>query len=109
MEIHNTARETHPGVNGNGPMDYAIDRFFDLLKKIGKTIGVTEVKREDFRQGIAQNIVQLESTLNNRKRKASEIEVPTVDKVFGIVTDAEKWYCLECTFDEEKPTFKLST
>ena len=32
-----------------------------------------------------------------------------MDKVWGIVTDAEKWYFMECTQGEEgKPLFKLS-
>ncbi|KAF9340976.1 hypothetical protein BGX26_008820, partial [Mortierella sp. AD094] len=30
---------------------------------------VTEVKHEDFRKGVAQNLVQLESSLTVRKRK----------------------------------------
>src|SRR5581483_7600048 len=46
----------------------------------------------------------------SRKRKASEIDDEyDMDVVWGIVTDAEKWYFMECTFDnEKKPTFKLS-
>jgi hypothetical protein len=39
---------------------------------------------EDFLKDIAQNAVQLESALSNRKRKARKY------KTFGIVTDAEK-------------------
>jgi len=32
-----------------------------------------------------------------------------MDKVWGIVTDAEKWYFMECSLDNEgKPSFKLS-
>jgi hypothetical protein len=32
-----------------------------------------------------------------------------LDKVWGIVTDAEKWYFMECSLDDEgKPSFKLS-
>ncbi|CAG8615287.1 1326_t:CDS:2 [Paraglomus occultum] len=93
------------GPNGHGPVDFAID-----LLKTAKSVGVTEVKDEDFYKGIAQNAVQLESALSNRKRKASEIEEGVfVGKVFGIVTDAKEWYFLECSFDNlERPKFKLS-
>jgi hypothetical protein len=45
----------------------------DLLKT-AKTVDVTEVKVKDFYKGIAQNAVQLESTLLNRKHKANEME-----------------------------------
>jgi hypothetical protein len=93
------------GPNGHGPVDFAID-----LLQTAKTVGVTEVKDEDFLKGIAQNAVQLESALSNRKRKASEIseEGAFVGKTFGIVTDAEKWYFLECSLgDQDKLRFKL--
>ena len=51
----------------------------------------------------------MESTLGH-KRKANEIDDEYgLDQVWGIVTDAEKWYFMECTRDSEgKPTFKLS-
>jgi hypothetical protein len=61
------------GPNGHGPVDFAID-----LLQSAKTVGVTEVKDEDFFKGIAQNAVQLESALSNRKRKASEMEEDSV-------------------------------
>ncbi|CAG8657578.1 7617_t:CDS:2 [Paraglomus brasilianum] len=89
------------GINGRGPVDFAIDAHD------GQTVGVMEVKREDFEKGVAQNAVQLESTLaSRRKRKASELN--TVSRCFGIVTDAEKWFFLECTLNGETPAFKLS-
>ena len=64
---------------------------------------MTEVKDEDIFKGIAQNAVQLESALSNRKRKASEMEEGDVftGKTFGIVTDAEKWYFIECSLDDQ--------
>uniref|UniRef100_U9T1P2 Uncharacterized protein n=1 Tax=Rhizophagus irregularis (strain DAOM 181602 / DAOM 197198 / MUCL 43194) TaxID=747089 RepID=U9T1P2_RHIID len=58
--------------------------------------------------GIAQNAIQLESALSNRKCKASEIEEEDVftRKTFGIITDAEKWYLMECSLDNKrKPSF----
>ncbi|RIA99327.1 hypothetical protein C1645_811563 [Glomus cerebriforme] len=76
-----------------------------------KTVGVTEVKDEDFYKGIAQNAVQLESALSNRKRKANEMEEEGLftGKTYGIVTDAEKWYFMECSLDDQdRLRFKLS-
>ncbi|CAG8683070.1 1524_t:CDS:2, partial [Ambispora gerdemannii] len=94
------------GPNGHGPVDFAID-----LLRTAKTVDVTEIKNEDFYKGIAQNAVQLESALSNCKRKASEMEEDSVfvGKVFGIVTDAEKWYFMECSLDDQdRLRFKLS-
>jgi hypothetical protein len=55
---------------------------------------------------LKQATVQMESTLGH-KRKANGIdEEYGLDKVWGIVTDAEKWYFMENS--EGKPTFKLS-
>ena len=75
-----------------------------------KTVGVTEVNDEDIFKGIAQNAVQLESALSNHKCKASEMEEDVfTGKTFVIITDAEKWYFMECSLDNEgKPSFKLS-
>ena len=75
-------------------------------------MGLVEVKKDDFKQGFAQATVQMESSLS-RKRKAGEIDdeygLDKVIKVWGIVTDAEKWYFMECILDNEgKLSFKLS-
>ena len=93
------------GPNGHGPLDFAVD-----LRRTAKTVGVTEVKKDDFVKGVAQCAVQLESSLSNRKRKANEVEEDQmVGKVFGIVTDAEKFYFMECSLDkQDRPSFKLS-
>ncbi|GBC03485.1 hypothetical protein RclHR1_05140019 [Rhizophagus clarus] len=94
------------GPNGHGPVDFAID-----LLQTAKTVGVTEVKDEDIFKGIAQNAVQLESALSNRKRKASEMEEESVftGKTFGIITDAKEWYFMECSLDnQDRLRFKLS-
>ena len=71
---------------------------------------MTEVKDQKFKKGIAQNAVQIETALSNRKRKFDEMTSGEIfrDKVIGIITDAEKWYFLECFYDHEKPKFKLS-
>jgi hypothetical protein len=93
------------GPNGHGPLDFAID-----LRRIAKTVGVIEVKKDDFVKGVAQCAVQLESSLSNRKHKADEMEEKqTFRRVFGIVTDAEKFYFMECSMDDQdRPSFKLS-
>lgn len=80
------------------------------------TVGVTEVKRDDLPKGVAQNMVQIESILPNRKRKADSMgHVRTEDMDnqlitrFGIITDAEVWRFLECNCGhDDKPEFKLS-
>ena len=93
------------GHNGHGPVDYAI-----CSSETSKIINVTEVKDQKFKKGIAQNAVQIETALSNRKRKFDEMTSGEIfrDKVIGIITDAEKWYFLECFYDHEKPKFKLS-
>ncbi|CAG8629236.1 41543_t:CDS:2 [Gigaspora margarita] len=49
---------------------------------------VVEVKKEDFDQGMAQNVIQLHSSLKtNQKRKHDEIKSDFADKAYGIVTD----------------------
>jgi hypothetical protein len=75
----------------------------------GRIAGLVKVKRDGFKQGFAQATVQMESSLTCCKRKANEIDDEyDMDKVWGIVTDAEKWYFMECTLNEKrKPSFKL--
>jgi hypothetical protein len=97
------------GRNGHGNFDLAI-----VCRSTGRILaGLVEVKNEDFRQGFAQATMQMESSITCRKRtcrkrKANEMEYE-MDKVWGIVTDAEQWYFMECTLDEERNlTFKLS-
>ncbi|PKK73656.1 hypothetical protein RhiirC2_775729 [Rhizophagus irregularis] len=71
----------------------------------GRIMGLIEVKKDDFKQGFAQATVQLESSLG-RKRKANEMDdEPGFNKVWGIVTDAEKWYFMECSQDDEGKLF----
>ncbi|KAF9583839.1 hypothetical protein BGW38_008356 [Lunasporangiospora selenospora] len=83
-------------------------------RKDGEYIsGVTIVKRGDFRNGYARNMVQLEAMLTLRERerklKGKDKEPPRKHKSFGIVTDSEKWAFLECTQHEDKTvSFKAS-
>jgi hypothetical protein len=76
------------GRNGQGNLDYAIK-----CCSTGKILDLIEVKREDFMKGFLQASVRMESSLTRRKRKANEMDDERdVDKVFGIVIDARKWY-----------------
>ncbi|KAG0175823.1 hypothetical protein DFQ29_006977, partial [Apophysomyces sp. BC1021] len=53
------------GLRGNRPVDYSVHS-----RQTGDyTLGVTEVKKENFEQGVAQNAVQLEAALASWERK----------------------------------------
>jgi hypothetical protein len=93
------------GHNGQGKLDLAVE-----CRSTGRIAGLIEVKDYDFKQGLSQASVQMESCLTCRKRKANEIsDEYDMDKVWGIVTDGEKWFFMECTLGEdERPSFKLS-
>ncbi|PKC08902.1 hypothetical protein RhiirA5_416363 [Rhizophagus irregularis] len=73
------------GKNGRGNLDYGIES-----RTTGRTIGLIEVKKDDFKQGFAQATVQMESSLS-RKRKANEIDDEhDMDKDEGMKDMAEK-------------------
>ncbi|GBC47068.2 hypothetical protein GLOIN_2v1736381 [Rhizophagus irregularis DAOM 181602=DAOM 197198] len=81
------------GRNGQGNLDYAIE-----CRSTNRIVGLVKVKKDDFKQGFAQATVQMEID-----------DEHGLDKVWGIVTDAEKWYFVECILDNEgKLSFKLS-
>ncbi|KAF9902768.1 hypothetical protein BX616_001813 [Lobosporangium transversale] len=87
------------GKRGHGPVDFAI-----LERPHGSQILViTEVKKENYVQGLAQNMVQLDVAVQQKKRKRVEEdeEVPACLKSYGIVTDAFKWTLIECTLDTQ--------
>ncbi|CAG8634104.1 30057_t:CDS:2 [Gigaspora margarita] len=92
------------GHNGQGNLNYAIECL-----TTNRIVGLVEVKKDDFKQGFTQATVQMESSLTCQKRKANEINDKCgLDKVWVIVTDAEKWYFMEYTLDKGRPSFKLS-
>ncbi|KAF8967213.1 hypothetical protein BGZ46_000221 [Entomortierella lignicola] len=99
------------GRRGHGPVDFAVmDRIHQT-----QVLGVTEVKKDDHVQGLAQNMVQLDVAVQQKKRKRVEEtdndsgERPTTRlKSYGIVTDAFKWTFVECTLeDDETLTYKV--
>lgn len=57
------------GHNDQGNLDYAIE-----CRSTNRIVGLVEVKKDDFKQGFAQAIVQMESSLSCCKRKVIEIE-----------------------------------
>ncbi|RGB35620.1 hypothetical protein C1646_759090 [Rhizophagus diaphanus] len=70
--------------NGRGNLDHGIESC-----TTGRIIGLIKIKKDDFKQGFAQATLQLESSLS-RKLKANEMDDKYgLDKVWGIVTDAE--------------------
>uniref|UniRef100_U9T0E1 Uncharacterized protein n=1 Tax=Rhizophagus irregularis (strain DAOM 181602 / DAOM 197198 / MUCL 43194) TaxID=747089 RepID=U9T0E1_RHIID len=82
------------GKNGRRNLDYGIESR--------TTVGLVEVKKDDYKQGFAQATVQLVSSLG-RKRKADKMDdEPRFNKVWGIVTDAEKRYFMEYEDIKEK-------
>jgi len=108
------------GRHGHGKVDYAIEALAsDGTRHV---LGVTEVKYQDYGKGLAQNIVQLESSLTVRKRKRScdddgeeerEEDSSVPMRAYGIVTDAVNWFFVECTIDPsqdsgDRPKFKIS-
>jgi len=46
------------GKTGHGPVDFSLES-----RPTGVQVGVTEIKKDDLRKGIAQNAVQLEACL----------------------------------------------
>ncbi|RUS21387.1 hypothetical protein BC938DRAFT_475421 [Jimgerdemannia flammicorona] len=93
------------GRHGQGPVDLGLES-----RHTTNTLGVTEIKKDDIKKGIAQNALQLEAFLTvSRKRKRGEVmEDPVMLKhAYGIITDAEKWYFLHC-INDDKITFRLS-
>ncbi|KAG9063233.1 hypothetical protein KI688_004837 [Linnemannia hyalina] len=91
------------GMRGHGAVDFAVvDRVHQ-----SQVLGVTEVKKEDYAQGLAQNMAELDVAVQQKKRKRiDEVDedsgerIPARFKSYGIVTDSFKWTLVECTLDE---------
>jgi hypothetical protein len=110
-DLYLAAQRNLSGRRGNGPVDFSVHS----RKSYDYTLSVTEVKKDDIVQGVAQNIVQLESALTAKKRKRGpndvdgEEEPPTKMRSYGIVTDASTWLLLECTLHEDDTvTYRMS-
>ena len=61
---------------------------YSIELRDGEILGVTEVKKADYMQGIAQNAMEIRSALEyNWKRKVGEIS--ETSRCFGIATDVD--------------------
>jgi len=83
-DLYLASQRNLSGRRGNGPLDFSVHP----QKTHSYTLGVTEVKKDDFRQGMAQNIIQLESALTSKKRKRETHEIdgeeePLVMRSYG--------------------------
>ncbi|KAF0412228.1 crinkler family protein [Gigaspora margarita] len=77
------------GSHGKGPVDWAI--------KIGNIIiTITEAKREDINQGIAQNAIQLQTSIQrNPKKRSYDTACLHEDVMYGIVSTAVDWVIIK--------------
>ncbi|GES87269.1 hypothetical protein GLOIN_2v1571020 [Rhizophagus clarus] len=77
------------GSHGKGPVDWVI--------KVGNTIiTVTEAKKEDINQGIAQNAVQLQTSIQRNPKKCSyDTAGLHEDVMYGIVSTAVDWVIIK--------------
>ena len=77
------------GSHGKGPVDWAI--------KIGNIIiTITEAKKEDINQGIAQNAIQLQTSIQrNPKKRSYETAGLHEDVMYGIVSTAVDWVIIK--------------
>ncbi|CAG8660598.1 1766_t:CDS:2, partial [Paraglomus occultum] len=73
---------------------------------------VSEAQNEQFNKGVAQNVMQMLSAVENlkRKRMIDDVdegqEVPVV--MYGIVTNALSWYFFRWGGDEKNPSLERS-
>ncbi|KAF9160980.1 hypothetical protein DFQ26_005016 [Actinomortierella ambigua] len=102
-EMYLEQQQPMTGRRGHGDVDFAVlDRVHDT-----QILGVTQVKKDNHVQGAAQNIVQLDVAVQQRKRKRAEMDDEGAErpstrmKSFGIVTDAFKWTFVECTLETD--------
>ncbi|KAF8473591.1 hypothetical protein BDZ91DRAFT_715020 [Kalaharituber pfeilii] len=71
---------TITGKHGNGPRNYVLE----IRRTNGRIVGITEVKKQAYYQGIAQNVVQIESALGNSicaSANGVSLRIPSLIKV----------------------------
>ncbi|CAG8489548.1 930_t:CDS:2, partial [Racocetra fulgida] len=97
------AEEWIDGTKAYGPINYSI--FIEEVLVL-----VQEVEKDKFEKGTAQNIAQIHSAVESRKRRikidSGDEEVPVV--MYGIVTNALQWYFLRWAGSSDDPTVELS-
>ncbi|CAG8801618.1 19870_t:CDS:2, partial [Dentiscutata erythropus] len=87
-----------------GRVDYAIKKIYPQLTGSGfeEIICVTEAKQIDIKVGVAQNLIQLEGSLDSNKNKKRKLDDLYPDQayseyVYGIVSTGTDWYFLKHT------------
>ena len=85
LELMVLAERYVVGSKAMGKVDYSIELGN------GPILGITEVKRNNFSLGIAQNAMQIRSAVEYNKRRKLGID----QRCFGIATNAERWYFLQ--------------
>ncbi|CAI2173462.1 5985_t:CDS:2 [Funneliformis geosporum] len=96
------AEEWLDGSCGFGPTDYAVYLESDDIVML-----VSEVKKEDFEKGAAQNIVQLHSAVEHNIDEIDNIDdVPVL--MYGIVTNALQWYFIRWAGSPADPIVEVS-
>ncbi|KAG0296251.1 hypothetical protein BGZ98_001034 [Dissophora globulifera] len=105
-----TQQQPMSGRRGHGPVDFAVmDRIHQT-----QVLGVTEVKKDDHVQGLAQNMVRLDVAVQQKKwKRVARVDEDSAEppatrlKSYDIVTNAFKWRFVECTLEEDDMlTFK---
>ena len=77
------------GSHGKGPVDWAI-KIRNII------ITITEVKKEDINQGIAQNAIQLQTSIQrNPKKRTYDTAGLQEDVMYGIVSTAVDWVIIK--------------
>ncbi|KAF9162803.1 hypothetical protein DFQ26_003233 [Actinomortierella ambigua] len=107
-DLYLASQQRLGGRRGSGAVDYVVRSRMTHLH----ILCVTEVKKEHLSQGVAQNIIQMETALSTKKRKRGMYEIDGEERESqisnGIVTDASQWLLLECTLHEDKTvTFRM--
>ncbi|KAI1294002.1 hypothetical protein EDD11_008287 [Mortierella claussenii] len=91
------------GMRGHGAVDFAvIDRVHQT-----QVLVVTKVKKENYSQGLAQNMAELDVAVQQEKRKRmDELDEGRGERLsvrfksYGIATDSFRWTLVECILDE---------
>ncbi|KAG0219387.1 hypothetical protein B0O80DRAFT_460327, partial [Mortierella sp. GBAus27b] len=100
-ELSVTCERQLQGRRGHGQVDYTIE----VKGNRSYVVGVVEVKLTDIDKGVAQNAVQLESTLTESDAVLRRIPPDSPPLVsYGIVSDASVWHFLECKVDHTAST-----
>ncbi|KAF9097082.1 hypothetical protein BGX29_008304 [Mortierella sp. GBA35] len=112
-ELYFTSQREFSGRRGHGRADFSIHSRSRTNHPC--IIGVTQVRKDNIRQALAENMVLLDSALTAtkrwRERQCAEGEdaPPRKWRSFGVVTDGSQWVFMECTLDEnETVSYRMS-